>query len=380
MEFKTILIDATSLNRRLKGVGRYAYNLCCQLDTRLPKEWRMLLVVVPTGLPDFPRGFRGEFVTVPSVSEFSLGLRVLPQLIREHRPDVLIRPADKIGRGYGLPTLTVCHDLNPLIWAVQPPRPFKRQVIDTVWEYFRGLAMRKSDLVVCNSHFVQEAVSKHFGLDKKRTVVGPCGVDLRIPELSSKADLKGLKSEFGGKGFILTFATGDEREGYRCLPVLWASTREAGYPGKLIIAGVKMDAIYTKELQAEFNSLNLANSVEWIPFLGEAELPRLAGLYRAADFYLETSLHEGFGMQLLEAMACGTTCFSTGKGALPEVGNGFPLELADTPESAGRAIAAHWNCGSHRRNNQEQVTHAKSYTWDIAGSIATDFVLQREKD
>jgi glycosyltransferase involved in cell wall biosynthesis len=380
LKFKTVLIDATSLNRRMKGVGRYAYNLCCQLDARLPKKWRLLLVVVSKELPDFPEGFRGEFVTVPNASELSFGLRVFPRLIREYQADVFIRPADKIGRGYGLPTLTVCHDLNPLIWAVQPPRPFKRQVIDAAWEYLRGFAMRKSDLVICNSEFVRDAACKHFGLDRKRTVVGPCGVDPRITELASLADLEVLRSEFGGKGFILTFATGDEREGFRSLPRLWAATREAGYPGRLVVVGVEMNALYTKKLREDFSSLGISESVVLQPFLGESELPRLSGLYAAADFYLETSRHEGFGMQLIEAMACGTTCFSTGKGALMEIGGGFPLKLADDPITAGYAIATQWHCSAHLRNNDRQVAYAKTFNWNIVGRIAGEFIMHIEKD
>ena len=54
----TILVDATSLNRRMKGVGRYAWHLCEALSRGLPAETELVLAVFEGEPPDFPAGFR----------------------------------------------------------------------------------------------------------------------------------------------------------------------------------------------------------------------------------------------------------------------------------------------------------------------------------
>jgi glycosyltransferase involved in cell wall biosynthesis len=376
----TVLVDATSLNRRMKGVGRYTWYLCQALSQDLPENARLVLVSFQGDLPAFPQGFRGQWKRLPYRSEFRLGLQCFPQLIRDTGAGVFIRPADKIGWRYSVPTLTVCHDINPLIWAAQPSRSWRRKAIEWIWEFFRGRALRQSDLVICNSEFIRKAAVQRFGLLPEKTSVGYCGVDRRIPELAGQADRSAVRERVGAECFLLAFATGDEREGFRILPELLASARKAGYPGKLVVAGMNYAADYARELQRDFSSKGVSDSVCFFPFLGEERLIDLAGLYGSADFYLETSKHEGFGMQLVEAMACGTTCFSSGRGALAEIGRDFPLPLdIDSPTAAGQAVAAAWQTGQHRRDNAAQVAHALSFDWDDTCNQVVRFAREHLK-
>jgi glycosyltransferase involved in cell wall biosynthesis len=372
-----VLVDGTSLNRRMKGVGRYAWQIISELQRRLGDKVALTVVAFEGELPDFPEGFEATWIRIPYHSELSLGLVQLPRLLRRSEAAVFIRPADKIGRRYRCPTLTVCHDINPLIWAAGKPLPLRRRVLEKVWEFWRGLALRRSDRVVCNSKFVRDAAVAHFGIDPGRTTIGYCGVDSRIPALAGQADREGLRRRFGGQGFLLAFATGDPREGAEILPPLWAACKQAGYRGSLVLAGVNGSAPYAEELASGFDRLGVNDSVNILPFLGEAELGLLAGLYGSCDYYLETSRHEGFGMQLVEAMACGATCFSSGRGALAEVGGGFPIRLAiDDPPRAGRDVAQAWAAKVHLRDKGDQVAHALGFDWSDACDAVCDFVTQ----
>src|SRR5262249_37990479 len=264
------LIDGTSIDVRMKGVGRYAFHLALQLDRRLGPDWEVLVAVATDDLPAFPATFRGRLVRASRATELALGMLVIPRLIRWLSPDLLVRPAEKIGRRYRLPTLTVCHDLNPLIWAQQPLRPLARRMLDGVWERLRGLGLKHSDRVICNSHFFRRHAIAAFGLEPDRVDIAPCGVDERLIALADRADRHATRSEVTGRrgceGYILTFATGDAREGYAALPGIWAAAKAAGYPGALVVAGINAAAPYAGELSRAFADAGLAETVSWVPF------------------------------------------------------------------------------------------------------------------
>lgn len=374
-----VLLDGTSIELKMKGVGRYAYHLAVQLDRVLgPDRLEVLVAVSTDDLPAFPADFRGQTIRIPAASEFMTNVVTLPRLLRKWRPVAFIRPADKIGRAYDVPTLTVCHDLNSLIWAHQPPRPLARRAVDWVWEWLRGSGLRASDRVICNSDFVRQRAIAAFRLKADCVDVAPCGVDERLVSLAASVDKAVLRKEMAGQvgcdNYVLTFATGDEREGYTALPAVWAAAKAAGYPGALVIAGVRAGSPYAQRLREGLAAQGVAHSVVWEPFLDETQMARLAGLYAAADFYLELSRHEGFGMQLVEAMACGAVCLSTGCGALKEVGGGFPIELPAESAEVGALLAREWRLGSHKVAVAAQVAYARSFSWSIAGTKVAEFV------
>jgi glycosyltransferase involved in cell wall biosynthesis len=100
-------------------------------------------------------------------------------------------------------------------------------------------------------------------------------------------------------------------------------------------------------------------------------------LYSAADFYLELSLHEGFGMQLIEAMACGTTCISSPRGALTEVGSRYAIFADPTnPREIALVLRDAYQGGEHLRDNREQVQYTRQYSWDRAGSVVAGVLMQ----
>jgi glycosyltransferase involved in cell wall biosynthesis len=372
-----ILLDGTSLSMSMKGVGRYTWQIIEGLIRALPSDCEIHAVVFDGQIPLQSDKTRVRYHRIPYCSEFQVGTSVIPKLLRNLNPTCLIRPADKIGIKYNLPTLTVCHDINPMIWAQQPPRSFKRKVIDAAWEWLRGNALRASDLVVCNSNFIQQAAISHFGLKPEKTAIGYCGVDARIPQRSQAVDSVKCRKQYGPEGFLLTFATGDKREGFGILPPLFEQAIRNGYPGNLVVAGVKKDRAYSQQLTADFDRRGIANKVHILPFLGEPEFQTLVELYTVADFYLETSRHEGFGMQLVEAMSCGTTCFSSGRGALTEVAGGHALDLSiDNPQTCGDEIFAAWKNGLHLRDNQSQIHWACSFDWRQTTEVVNNFALK----
>ncbi len=206
-----------------------------------------------------------------------------------------------------------------------------------------------------------------------------CAVDPRFYEYSRAALPSRVRQKYGVPGFVLTFATGDMRENFTRLPDVAERMAALGVDTCLLVAGVRREKLYAAQLRQEFvrRGLTEGRHFQFEDFLGADRFRDLADLYATADFYLDLSLHEGFGMQLVEAMACGTTCISSPAGALREIGDRFAIFTDPThPEAIASAIADAYRNNLHRRNNAEQVQYTRKFSWDNTG-ITVCRILQQ---
>lgn len=368
-----LLIDATPIDKNNKGVGRYAYQLCLQMSDRLPEDWEMAVLIYQGCAVPFPSGFRGQFIEIPLCSELVHGYYWTPRYCQQWQADALLRTHEFAGYQTGIYNVTVCHDISELIVKAQKLHrsPF-RIVLDAGKQLLRNHMMRSSDLVVCNSEFTRLAVMERYGVAKAKTALGYCGVDERFYTKAPDVDKRRVLEKYAVDGFVLTFATGDPRENYQILPQIMRNLQKSGETYTLLIAGANSQRASTIALVKEFTSLGLQQGKHYImeTFLGEERFSDLVDLYTTADFYLELSLHEGFGMQLAEAMACGTTCLSTGYVSLAEVRGPFSISLdnQNTQEIADTIVDC-YRKGLHGRSNDEQVAFSRRYNWDMAGKV-----------
>jgi glycosyltransferase involved in cell wall biosynthesis len=375
-----LLIDGTPVIKNPKGVGRYAYNLCLQLSKRLPGDWLLQILVDRENVSVFPETLRAELIPVEPVSELARAFLTIPKQVKRLNPQVLLKTNDSAGHVRGTPTVTVCHDIDDLILKAQGGnRGVFRSAVDSCKQYYRRQALQRSDFVVCNSEFTREAVWSRYNIPHSKTAVAYCAVDPRFHQISQTTDKAAVRGRYGVTNFILAFSTGDPRENSRCYPALAARMAALGINTCLLVAGLRKSEPYAIGLRTEFIRLGLSEGQHFIleDFLGEDRFRDLAELYTAADFYLELSLHEGFGMQLIEAMACGTTCVSSPRGALAEVGGGHVLLVNPTnvDEIAVTVKRAYEN-GLNLRDNREQIRYANTFSWERVGSTVTEILLQ----
>ncbi len=109
--------------------------------------------------------------------------------------------------------------------------------------------------------------------------------------------------------------------------------------------------------------LNLADSV---CFLGPATNADLPALYAGAELFVFPSLYEGFGLPVLEAMACGTPVACSNTSSLPEVAGDAAL-LFDPTDVAAMAMAMQQLLGDHaqrRELSEKGRVQATRFTWE----------------
>jgi len=375
-----LLIDATPVGPEAKGVGRYAYHVCLQLATRLPQDWSLQALIHQEALRLFPPGFSGELTVVPRTSEVAGAVLSLRKCVRKAQPQILLKTHESAGYVAGVPTVTICHDIDRLILEAQKARRHPlRSLIDGAKLRLRRRALQNSDFVICNSQFTRSAVQRYYRIPAGKTAVAYCAVDPRFYEFSTTVDKTEVRRRYGVRGFILALATGDPRENHQALPAIAARLGALNVPVCLLIAGTRPGRPYVDELRSRFRDVGLAEGRNYIfeSFLGADRFSELVELYASADFYLDLSLHEGFGMQLAEAMACGTTCITSPNGALAEIGDGHVVFADPTnPGSVAEAIRNSYESRLHLRDNSEQVRYTHKFCWDDTGKVIAEVLLR----
>jgi glycosyltransferase involved in cell wall biosynthesis len=378
-----LIIDARPLTRNPKGVGRYAFHICDKIGELLPADWSIFVLVNNTELPIFSNKFRGEFVYLKPSSDLMQGHFIVPKTIKKVKGDLLLKVNESTGWNYGIPFVTVCHDITQLITEAQIDQGLKlnlfRKAIYFIKNYSEIRGLKCSDYVICNSLFIKNAIKSHYGIESNKAALGYCAIDSRF-YLSNVPDKIKTLNNYGLDNFILTFATGDLRENFMRIPEIIFLLKQANSSVPFIIAGVNKEKEYFLEFEERLNFYDLEQGSDYIieTFLSEKRFDDLLSLYTTADFYLELSLHEGFGMQLAEAMACGTTCVTTRKGALEEIADtyGVFIENPNDSKHITQTIIEAYKSGSHLRNNSNQVEFTKKYSWDNTVKTIADCLIK----
>ena len=176
--------------------------------------------------------------------------------------------------------------------------------------------LRRADRISVLSDFMRdEILAWHPRVDRDRIVRIPGGVD--TGSFVPIADRAGLRAELGypaGRKLLLTVRNLEPRTGVENL--LAAITRLAGRRRDflLLVAG---RGPLAERLQETVRSAQITDLVRFLGFVEEAELLRL---YAAADLYIQpdTAL-QGFGLPIVEAMACGTPVLATPVGGAIDI-------------------------------------------------------------
>jgi glycosyltransferase involved in cell wall biosynthesis len=299
-----IVIDADVLGRARTGDETYVTNLLRELP-RVASDLRFAAV---TRHPELvPEGVEPVLLTT-STQELRMAF-TLPYLLRRLRPQLAhFQHALPLGwRGASVVTL---HDLSFESEPASMGR-FDRFVFRTMVPR----AARGADHLLVVSERTRSDVERLYGIDAAKVTVTPNGVD---PAFSPASD-------GGHDGYLLFVGAVQARKDP--LSALDAA-RAAGLP--LIVVGPEKDAGLAASLREGGADLR-----------GYVDKDELAELYRHAAAVLLPSRFEGFGLPVLEAMACGTPVVVSDDPALREVaGDAAADSVWDALENRERLRAA----------------------------------------
>jgi glycosyltransferase involved in cell wall biosynthesis len=358
-----VLIDASSITRKKAGVGTYAKNLIEELIRIHPRPHLFVLAQDDDQELNFA-GHKNVTMLRVSAKWFRiLPLRVLleqaflPLLLLKNRIDVLhsLHYSFPLVR-FGTKQVVTVHDMT--FFSMPEVHEF---IKIKYFRFFIRAAARLADRIV----FVSHSTSRDC-LDRLGPLHGSCSVihlgksDAFHPGLDP-VQVQQVRDKYGLQAnYVLYIGTIEPRKNLANLIRAFGSISQQ-HPGLLLtIAGMK--GWMYDDLQEIIVRLKLESRVIFTGFVPEDDKPFLIAAARAFAY---PSLYEGFGIPVLEALACGVPTLTSNVSSLPEVAGDAAL-LVDprNVESISSALERLLSDNVLRdRLRTESITQAAKFTW-----------------
>jgi len=256
-----------------------------------------------------------------------------------------------------LPVVTAIHDVS----FEDVPGLFRRRTELRLKASVR-LSARRSAAIVTISEFTRSRIAHHYGVDPDRIYVTHLGVDPRWRRLDGGAAAATLADLGLPADFILAVGNLHPRKNIPRLIRAVAGARRAGAGDlHLVLAGQR--AWRADEVDA---AIAAAEGATWVHSLGYVDDQRLLALHTAAQVVAYISLYEGFGLPVLEALACGAVVVASSTTAVPEVAGKAAVLVDPASDEAVMAglVRAVTDAGLRARLREAGPTRAAGFTWD----------------
>jgi len=321
-ELLTIGMDVSPLTQTRAGTARHIESLTAALEEEGGVTLRRY-------------SFGGSGRAVAVVRDVAWYLAALPERARRDGADVLHCPTFRAPVRSRVPLVVTVHDLAVL----RHPGTFNRWT-QTYSARVLPRVVRAARAIVAVSEFTRRELVELLAVPEEKVTVIPNGVgkQFRTEGAATRGD------------FVLAVSTLEPRKNLARLVEGFGRARLGGC--ELLVVGargwgnVKVDGA----------------RVRWLGEVGDYELARL---YRGARCVAYPSLYEGFGLPVLEAMACGAAVVTSRAPALQEVGGGAALAVDALDPGA---IAAGLEEAVARREalGRAGTERARAYTWQAA--------------
>lgn len=220
--------------------------------------------------------------------------------------------------------------------------------------------LRQAAAVITISESTRRDMLRYYAVDPAKCYVTHGGVDARFRP-AVEAEVEAVRRKYGlPEQFILAVGTIEPRKNYTTLLAVYHALRDRDPRLRLVIVGKQ--GWRSETFFRQLSDLGLQDQVLLPGYVADADLP---ALYTAATVFAFPSLYEGFGLPILEAMACGAPVVSSNTSALPEVVGEAGLLVP--PRDAGAlasALAAVLDDAVLRADLRVKgLAQAKRFTW-----------------
>jgi glycosyltransferase involved in cell wall biosynthesis len=358
-----VLIDLTQVPAGRMGIGSYAENLLAQFDTVAP-EITFTAVLQSDDAPlraAIPPRIR--ILQVPAALCRRLPFRfaaeqiLLPLLAWRWRVDVIHSLHYSLPHfSGGAKRVVTMHDMTAYVLRHMHP-----QVKGGYMRFFIRQAIRRADHLIFVSASALDECRRWFELPlRNATVIHHGKSDAFRPEGSAE-EFADIRARYRlPDQYLLYLGTLEPRKNVPLLLRAFAEFTQRHPEVRLVIAGKK--GWYFDEIFHTAESLDLADRVLFTGYIDEADKP---ALIRGASLFIYPSLHEGFGIPVLEAMATGVATIAGNRTSIPEIaGDGALLiDPESLPELTSALELLYTNLDARRQLAAKGLEQAAQFSW-----------------
>jgi glycosyltransferase involved in cell wall biosynthesis len=248
--------------------------------------------------------------------------------------------------------------------GVTPPSLWRsKKLIETLidGEKFTSLA-NYADYVLTTSSYLKEELIEKYGVDKEKIFILPCAI---TPEFFEKREKnRELMMKYGLEGYYTLLYVGRMSGNKRIdhLVSALAKVKREIPTVKLMLVGDNTTDPYKEEAKKALSIAKEYGVEKDVIFTGKVE--NLWDYYLTCDIYVTSSLHEGFCIPLIEAMACGKPVVGTNCTAIPEtIGDaGLTFEPENVEDLANKIILLLKDQGLRDELAKKSIKRAEKYT------------------
>ncbi len=247
-------------------------------------------------------------------------------------------------------SVVTCHDIAPLFI---PTRFWEKR-----WRRYLYSGLKRADALIADSASTRKDLCRAYGLSEEKIPVIPLGVDRNVFRPLDKAICRrelGIPPE---RKVVLHVALEHWRKNIPGLLRATAALKET-YPDILLI---RVGKAINNSLEL-IKSLDLTDNIRYVNANSEEDLVRL---YNAADVFAFPSFYEGFGLPVLEAMACGTPVVASNRTSIPEIVGeaGVLVDPSNIPNLAQALMRALAETAFAKALIEQGLSRAMEFTWE----------------
>ncbi|MFQ5855090.1 MAG: glycosyltransferase family 4 protein [Anaerolineae bacterium] len=270
-----------------------------------------------------------------------------------------------------MPTVVTVHDLIPMVLPA-----YRRSALVRAYTWLVAAGARRADAIIADSQCSKRDIVAHLKVKPQRVHVIPLAASPQFhPATSGEVEQARRRYRLPDR-YALYLGGFDQRKNVGALLRAFAQVQAGGFrtlrlgSGRitdlgLVIAGrlPVSDTDFTPDPQRIAAQLGIEESVVFPGWIDEQDKP---ALYSGAELFVFPSTYEGFGLPVLEAMACGTPVVTSSTSSLPEVVGEAGLAVdPDDINALAQAISAVLGDAERRQAmRQTSLSQAGRFSWE----------------
>jgi glycosyltransferase involved in cell wall biosynthesis len=351
-----VALDARLVTYQRGGIGQYILHLI-EAFARLPQGGGDEFIILRSRKERGPLAPALPDVALWTPPHHRLEQLALPIELARLSFDVLHSP-DFIPPWHGcFRRLITVHDLTFLYYPQFLTAESRRYYNDQIER-----AVRVADHISADSTNTKDDLVRRLGVPPEKITVVLLAHDSMYHPLDAAACAPVLERLGLARGYALFTGTLEPRKNVTGLLAAYRVLCERRLSTPMLVLAGRRGWLYD-EIFAQIDRLKLAGRVHFVENLSSEDL---RVLYNAAALLVLPSFYEGFGLTVLEAMACGTPVVCSDRGSLPEVAGDAALFVnPDDLDGLADAMQRVWEDALLRKQMRERgFVNVRRFSWD----------------